>query len=50
MILSPAEDAPKWVSVPRETGEPKGVTKGLKEIVKSFDEVNVTPAPTRLSG
>ena len=28
-----AEDAPKWVSVPRETGEPKGV-KAIQEALR----------------
>ena len=34
-----AEDAPKWVSVPRETGEPKGV-KGYSGSIKRVDKVN----------
>ena len=34
-----AEDAPKWVSVPRETGEPKG-GKGYSGSIKRVDKVN----------
>ena len=33
-----AEDAPKWVSVPRETGEPKG-GKGYSGSIKRVDKV-----------
>ena len=33
-ILKSAEDAPKWVSVPRETGEPKGVKDSYSGSIK----------------
>ena len=35
-----SEVAPKWVSVPRETGEPKGVINGTLGGFKIIDEVN----------
>ena len=35
-----SEVAPKWVSVPRETGEPKGVINRTLGGFKIIDEVN----------
>ena len=40
-----AEDAPKWVSVPRETGEPKGV-KGYSGSIKRVDKVKSEKLPS----